>query len=381
MQSPHVLFSRASLRKAEDQLWKVVLSLLVLLLTLFLILNGANVVPHRDFSWEAHARSARNSVEGVAVQIAPGAGLSQTAEGLSLAAVPPTTVLCSGSASALPVPLDMPSPSILVGGDQAILAVGPTQKDQMVHFDGQTVQWKIRTVELDDLDDGTTLVGSLALVPLPQLLSGDLVLDRLGVSTLSTGVVSSHSVADRSVTLPKILSGALQTILTTGAAGLVAWSQDTSTLTTNTVDGVGPGTLSSRETIGTHAYQLAGAFAVNGQEVQLSASGSTVSGGSTSVGVDLTTTSVASTGVVGLTGSYEWHLECSLQRLTATVGALYTTVTTVASGTTESLLSVATISSVDWDASTLLAIVGADTTKINSVTCRVSTLTRTVPRV
>ena len=384
MHQTHVVFPTDTLRMAERQLWRLVLSLIVLGLVLFLILNSLNVVPHRNYAWTEHPIDISNSISGTTVQIAPGYGLQSTATGLALDSIEPRFILATTSASnTIPAPLELPLHSILTGETDGLVALQPTHIDQCLQFDGTQVLWKIRNVELEHLADGKTLIGSLQSIPIEEALSGNLLMDRFGVTSIVPGSISNLNFEDNSILLSKIIPSVSTTILTTNNDGTaVDWNLPSINVSCNNTIQTGPTILGAPETIGSHQYDLAGELIFDGQEIIITASGSTTAlSGTTEIGVSvfntMATVSTIETGITGLV--YEWNLVCNIQRLTSTTGKMFMVLTKNTVGVS-SIVSIANdLIVADWTTTITPAVICGASLTLNAVTCLRSSIVVTTP--
>jgi hypothetical protein len=214
----------------------------IVVLTIFVILNGANVFPTYDYSRldPTHIFQTPNSIDAQAIRLSGVGGLqhveiggdsNKTEEpifGLSLNPLPPRSLFGNASPQKESVPeaIELPKNSILVSGDHGLQALKAEESggDQMLYFDGSTILWKAVDVDLNALPSAHIHVGNEENKAVAVKLTGALTLDSSGLSHLGRNAISEEHIVYQTIHPNKLVPGENDDILKT-LGTTVVWAK------------------------------------------------------------------------------------------------------------------------------------------------------------
>jgi hypothetical protein len=373
----------------QDHWWSITISLVVALLTVFLVLNGTNTLPHYDYSRLDGVISDPNSIEGRAVQLFPDGGLASydvtakntaVTNGLGLSIVSARSILGNGTAeTAIPSTITVPVNSVLASTSSGLSALTAVSTNHVLIFNGSDVVWGPIVDHLPNLGAGQLFIGDASGLSQPRTVTGAISVDSSGGTALNPAVVQTSNLADLSVTAAKITPGSANQVLTSGALS-TEWRDPQVGVEAVAAGSQSPSTVGVVGAFPGHEYAAQNQLTVDGRTATLEFFGTsaTVASGTVSLGLNivLAASSVPALVVVP-TGNFPWKCTCTLVRLTSSTGQVSVTVTEQAAvhfGTFS-------VAGVDWTSTVNLeaASLATDAANLNSFVCSYSSLSLVKP--
>jgi hypothetical protein len=374
---------------AGYQIWQFMLLVTLSFFISFLVLNETNIIPNRNYDFlTENIITEKNYIGAQSIQFVHGGGLTHLpinntlGEGLSLAHIPNLSILANHfNREARPSHLDLKQNSIFYSNTMGLMNLQAIKKDDVLQFDGSDLFWGVRNVEIESLQNGNVLIGSISQIPVEKTIIGMVNLSNTGKMEIQDLSCMAQHFQDESITLEKlqIPHDTPENHLLTSIINRPSWEKPPQIwITTNKLEQTGPASVSTIQTIGTHTYDMGTELNENGQQIVIKAYGKTnVASGTTDIGIRVNQYDTILVGIIDV--KYSWSILCNFQRLTNVTGFVSTQVTIVTDPgnvtTTNYLTSV-----FDDDYTNLNLSVVCSSSVLNTVTCNFSSATIQQPR-
>ena len=321
----------------------------------------------------------------MAIQLQPGGGIASydvhakntvVTNGLGLAAISGRSVLGNASAvTGVPSSIVLPTNSILASTRDGLTPLTAVSANHVLIFDGKDIVWGPIVDHLPNLGAGQMFIGDADGVSTARTITGSISMNPTGMTTLNTGVVTTASISDLSVSNSKIQPGNSRQVLTSGTINS-EWSFPQMDVRAVPTTATGPLSILSLVPFPDHVYDLQHVLTENGQSVILQSFGVSATSNVGTVSLGMTLQKVATTdnaSVVIPTGNYPWKCVCTLYRITVATGYIEVTATYQSSTS----FGVFSLSGIDWSGNLVASIASSvsNAANISSLVCNYSSAT------
>ena len=216
-------------KTSNEDVWRIFILVSLLVFTVLLTLNSTNVFPNRPTHRFSGTIEERNIIDGKAIQLHPNSGMqykrimtvshgSKTlpTHGLSLARLPPKSILANASPdkSNIPQGLIMPTNSILISTDSGLKPLIATRTNTFLTFNGENIVWDTISYRMPTLKHGQLFIGDEDGNAKGVTLTGDVRITSTGQVTIKSDVITTDHIRDAHITPIKISNGEQGQVLT-----------------------------------------------------------------------------------------------------------------------------------------------------------------------
>jgi hypothetical protein len=374
-----------------ERWWKIFVIAILVLLFIFILLNGVNILPNRDYSRLNGPITEHNAITGQAIQLYPEGGITTkvilTAThkdvitptiGLCLSSIPARSLMVNSHASnsGIPSSLFLPLNSVLISSSNGLEPLTVQNPNQVLTFDGESIVWGPIVDHLPNIPAGHLFVGNSEGEAVSTAVTGDFTLSPSGMATITNNAITTNKILDGNVTVSKIIQGDVGQVLTSASSSTSIWKYPQNDLATNKNFATSGSNQNNVVVFPTHTYNLTDVMTLNGQVSEFEAFGQSIADANpVQIGIQLVGSNVTSNYMVSVpSNNFQWKLSASVIRLPPN-GTNVGIVNIVLYEGTNSHCHSSEIENLNWNSNVSVNIIcqtTSETTVESAITCRFS---------